>query len=63
MSKRYELSDSDYQLIMRCLTAEADFHFHKSLTLKRESDIEYHRSEFQNVMSLKMDLREQHLGQ
>ena len=59
MNRRYTLSDSEYSLIMAALATEADKHFAKSKTLKRESESQYHHEKYLSVMQVKMELFEQ----
>jgi hypothetical protein len=48
---------------MSALDKLAMFHFDKSKELKRESDVQFHKEQFQNVMNVKFELREQKVGQ
>lgn len=60
MSKKYELSELDYSTIVSALAKLADFHFEKHKTLKRAEDVQFHYEQFQKVMEVKFNLREQH---
>lgn len=59
MAKTITIYDSEYSLIMESLTALADYHYQKSNSLKRQSDVEFHREKFTEVSMLKVTLWEQ----
>lgn len=59
MNKSFLLSNSDYSLIMNALTERATYHFEKSKKVKKETDALYHKEVFQNIMNLKLELKEQ----
>ena len=63
MSKTFKLNETEYSLIMSALDKLAMFHFDKSKELKREADVQFHKEQFQNVMNVKFELREQKVGQ
>ena len=59
MNKPFLLNTSDYSMIMNALTELATFHFDKSKKVKKETDALYHKEVFQNIMNLKLQLKEQ----
>lgn len=62
-TKLFRLNDIEYSVIQTALAMYGNHHFEKSNTLKRETDAQYHREQFQKAMDAQFELREQMRGQ